>query len=81
MDFVVLLGERLLPSLLGAIRCFLIDRRTGGSRQLLRMLRENRFFLCLEQASSTRQVLETKRFCNEDSYSRLSKQETRVNLS
>ena len=37
------------------------------------------FFLFLKQASSTRQVLEAKSFCNEDSHSRLSKRETCVN--
>ena len=37
-------------------------------------------FLYLKQASNTRQVLEAKRFCNEDSHSRLSKRETCVNL-
>ena len=29
------------------------------------------FFLCLKQASSTRQVLEAKRLCVEDSHSKL----------
>ena len=38
------------------------------------------FFLYLKQASSTRQVLEAKRFCNRDSHSRLSKRETCVDL-
>jgi len=38
------------------------------------------FFLYLKQASSTRQVLEAKRFCNEDSHSRLSKRKTCVFL-
>ena len=38
------------------------------------------FFLYLELASSTRQVLEAKRFCNGDSHSKLSKRETCLNL-
>ena len=38
------------------------------------------FFLYLKQASSTRQVLEAKRFYNKDSHSKLSKRETCVNL-
>ena len=80
MDFVVPLGEELLSSFLGGIRSFLIDKKIGSSRQLLRVLREIRTsFLCLKQASSTRQVLDSKRFYNKDSHSRLSKRETCVN--
>ena len=41
---------------------------------------EQEFFLYLEQASSTRQVLEAKRFCIEESHSKLSKRKTCVNL-
>ena len=41
---------------------------------------EQEFCLYLEQASSTRQVHEAKRFCNRDSHSKLSKRETYVNL-
>ena len=41
---------------------------------------EQEFSLYLEQASSTRQVLEAKRFCIEDPHSKLRKRETCVNL-
>ena len=41
---------------------------------------EQEFCLYLEQVSSTRPVLEAKRFCNGGSHSRLSKRETYVNL-
>ena len=41
---------------------------------------EQEFCLYLEQASSTSQVLEAKRFCNRDSHSKLSKQKTCVDL-
>ena len=41
---------------------------------------EQEFFLYLKQASSTRQVLEAKRLCIEDSHSKLSKRETCVDL-
>ena len=70
-------GEELL---LSTLKCSMIDRRTGSSRQLLRMLRKKEFLLYLKEASSTRQVLEAKGFCSEDSHSRLSKRETCVNL-
>ena len=81
MNFVVQSGGELLLSILGGIISFLIDKKTGSSRQLLRVLRENMgFFLYLKQASSTRQVLEAKRFCIEDSHSKLSKWETCVDL-
>ena len=41
MDFVVQSGGELLLSILGGIISFLIDKKTGGSRQLLRVLKEN----------------------------------------
>ena len=41
---------------------------------------KQKFFLYLKQASSTRQVLEAKRFCIEDSHSKLSKREICVDL-
>ena len=40
---------------------------------------QQKLFLYSKQASSTHQVLEAKRFCSEDSHSRLSKRETCVN--
>jgi len=81
MDFVVQSGGELLLSTLGALRCSLIDRRTRKLSTTTQNAKGKQdFFLYLEQASSTRQVLETKRFCNEDSHSMLSKRETCVNL-
>ena len=81
MDFVVQSGGELLSSNLGALRCSLIDRRT---RKLLTTTQNAKgkhdIFLYLKQASSTRQVLKAKRFCNGDSHSKLSKRETCVNL-
>ena len=41
---------------------------------------KQKLFLYSKQVSSTRQVLEAKRLCSEDSHSRLSKRETCVNL-
>ena len=70
MDFVVQSGGELLSSNLGALRCSLIDRRTRKLSTTTQNAKGKQdFFLYLEQVSSTRQVLETKRFCNEDSYS------------
>ena len=47
MDFVVQSGGELLLSILGGIISFLIDKKTGSSRQLLRVLRENWNSLCI----------------------------------
>ena len=47
MDFVVQSGGELLLSILGGIISFLIDKKTGSSRQLLRVLRENRSSFCI----------------------------------
>ena len=41
---------------------------------------EQEFFLYLKEVSSTRQVLEAKKFCNGGSHSSISKRETYVNL-
>ena len=46
MDFVVQSGGELLLSILGGIISFLIDK-TCISRQLLRVLRENRSSFCI----------------------------------
>ena len=53
------------------------DRKLSTSTQNAKGKHE--LFLYLKQASSTRQILEAKGFCNEDSHSRLSKRETCVN--
>ena len=47
MNFVVQLGGELLLSILGGIISFLIDKKTGSSRQLLRVLRKNRSSFCI----------------------------------
>ena len=47
MDFVVQSGGELLLSILGGIISLLIDKKTGSSRQLLRVLRENRSSFCI----------------------------------
>ena len=47
MDFVVQSGGELLLSILGGIISFLIDKKTCISRQLLRVLRENRNSFCI----------------------------------
>ena len=47
MDFVVQSGGELLLSILGGIISFLIDKKTDSSRQLLRVLRENRSSFCI----------------------------------
>ena len=81
MDFVVQSGGELLSSNLGALRCSLIDRRTRKLSTVTQNAKgKQNFFLYLKQASSTRQLLEAKKFCNGGSHSRLSKRETCVNL-
>ena len=81
MDFVVQSGGELLSSTLGALRCSLIDRRTRKLSTTTQNAKgKQKLFLYSKQASSTSQVLETKRFYSEDSHSRLSKRETCVNL-
>ena len=47
MDFVVQIGGRSHLEYLGGIRGFLIDKKTGSSRQLLSVLRENRSSFCI----------------------------------
>ena len=47
MDFVVQSGGELLLSILEGIISFLIDKKTGSSRQLLRVLRENKSSFCI----------------------------------
>jgi hypothetical protein len=47
MDFVVQSRRKLLLSILGGIISFLIDKKTGNSRQLLRVLRENMSSFCI----------------------------------
>ena len=47
MNFVVQSGGELLLSILGGIISFLIDKKTGSSRQLLRVLREIRTSFCV----------------------------------
>ena len=47
MNFVVQSGEKLLLSILGSIISFLIDKKTGSSRQLLRVLKENMNSFCI----------------------------------
>ena len=62
MDFVVQSGELLL-SILGGIISFLIDKKTGSSRQLLRVLRENRSSFCI----SSKRVIPVKYSRQKDS--------------
>ena len=47
MNFVVQSGGELLLSILGGIISFLIDKKTGSSRQVLRVLREMRNSFCI----------------------------------
>ena len=47
MNFIVRSGGELLLSILGGIISFLIDKKTGSSRQLLGILRENRSSFCI----------------------------------
>ena len=63
MDFVVQSGGELLLSILGDIISFLIDKRTGSSRQLLRVLRESRSFFFI----SSKQVVPIKYSRQKDS--------------
>ena len=63
MNFVVQSGGELLLSILGGIISFLIDKKTGSSRQLLRVLRENRNSLCI----SSKRVVPVKYSRQEDS--------------
>ena len=81
MDFVVQSGGELLLSILGGIISFLIDKKTGSSRQLLRVLRENRSSFCI----SSKRVVPVKYSREKDSvnggsHSKPSKRETCVNL-
>ena len=63
MDFVVQSGGELLLSILGGIISFLIDKKTGSSRQLLRVLRENRSSFYI----SSKRVVPVKYSRQEDS--------------
>ena len=63
MDFVVQSGGELLLSILGGIISFLIDKKTGSSRQLLRVLRENRSSFCI----SSKRVVPVKYSRQKDS--------------
>ena len=63
MDFVVQSGGELLLSILGGIISFLIDKKTGSSRQLLRVLRENRNSFCI----SSKRVVPVKYSRQKDS--------------
>ena len=47
MNFVVQSGGELLLTILGVIISFLIDKKTGSSQQLLRVLRENKSYFCI----------------------------------
>ena len=63
MDLVVQSGGELLLSILGGIISFLIDKKTGSSRQLLRVLRENRSSFCI----SSKRVVPVKYSRQKDS--------------
>ena len=63
MDFVVQSGGELLLSILGGIISFLIDKKTDSSRQLLRVLRENRSSFCI----SSKRVVPVKYSRQKDS--------------
>ena len=63
MDFVVQSGGELLLSILGGIISFLIDKKTGSSRQLLRVLRKNRSSFCI----SSKRVVPVKYSRQKDS--------------
>ena len=47
MDFIVQTGGRTLIEYLGVLRSFSIDKKTGSSRQVLRLLRENVSSFCI----------------------------------
>ena len=81
MDFVVQIGGRSHLEYLGGIRGFLIDKRTGSSRQVLRLLRENKSSFCIP----SKRVVPVKYSRQKDYVSKipivnLSKQETCVDL-
>ena len=81
MDFVVQIGGRSHLEYLGGIRGFLIDKRAGSSRQVLRLLRENMSSFCI----SSKRVVPVKYSRQKDYVSKipivnLSKQETCVDL-
>ena len=63
MDFVVQSGGELLLSILGGIISFLIDKKIGSSRQLLKVLRENRSSFCI----TSKQVVPVKYSRQKDS--------------
>ena len=63
MDFVVQSGGELLLSILGGIISFLIGKKTASSRQLLRVLRENRSSFCI----SSKRVVPVKYSRQKDS--------------
>ena len=63
MDFVVQIGGRSHLEYLGGIRGFLIDKKTGSSRQLLRVLRENMSSFCI----SSKRVVPVKYSRQKDS--------------
>ena len=62
MNFVVQSGGLLL-SILGGIISFLVDKKTGSSRQLLRVLRENKSSFCI----SSKRVVPVKYSRQKDS--------------
>ena len=81
MDFVVQSGGELLLSILGGIISFLIDKKTGSSRQLLRVLRGNMNSFCI----SSKRVVSVRYARRKDSASEipivnLSKRETCIIL-
>ena len=63
MNFVVQSGGELLVSILGGIISFLIDKKIGSSRQLLKVLRENRSSFCI----TSKQVVPIKYSRQKDS--------------
>ena len=63
MDFVVQSGGELLLSILGGIISFLIDKKIGSFRQLLRVLKENRSSFCI----SSKRVVPVKYSRQKDS--------------
>ena len=67
MDFVVQLGGELLLSILGGIISFLIGEKIGSSRQLLRVLRENRSSFCI----SSKRVVPIKYSRKKDSVAKI----------
>ena len=80
MDFYFSTREKLFIWKVRSLRCSLIDRRTGGTRQLLRLLREKNYFCISSKRVAPVKYSRQKKLCSWNSLSSLSKQETRVNL-